>query len=129
MTAPIRLQGPIEWTDAELLGQERVDGRGRRSLDTRVAILVRDATIAEAALRFYPLMSSVAAARVLHAGLSRYQSGAWRRHRTEENMPARLAGRVEGMYWFVLKMRDALPSERTIRAAIDASKKTHRWRR
>jgi hypothetical protein len=85
-----------------------IDRRGKRS----------DATLQA----FMPGWSSRAAAHALHTALSRYQCGAWRRHRIEDQCPARLCGKLEAHCWHILRARDAVPSERTIRAAIDAAR-------
>ncbi|MCA1503811.1 hypothetical protein [Bradyrhizobium sp. NBAIM02] len=123
MTAPIRLEGPIEWIDAELVGQERVDGRGRTLPDERSAIVFRNWSFYEGATVFFPGKASASAARELSRRFQRYRDGAWRRHRAAEHMPAKLDGRLEALFWHILKIRDAAVSERTIRRAIDQSKK------
>jgi hypothetical protein len=123
MTAPIRIEGPIEWVDADCGSPERVDGRGRTLPDERSAIIFRDLTFYEAAVLFCPGKASASAARELSRRLQRYRDGAWRRHRAAEHMPAKLDGRLEALFWHVLKIRDAAASERTIRRAIDQSKK------
>lgn len=114
---------PVDPDAAEPIG---VRGPGKRSAETRASLYLRDAMIAEAATLFCPGMSSNAAAATIHRQLVRYRGGAWRRHRSEEHLPATLVGKVTEIFWHCLKARDALPSERTIRAALGAAKKDGR---
>ncbi|WP_027518270.1 hypothetical protein [Bradyrhizobium sp. WSM1417] len=106
--APLRLRGP-----------------GRRTSDTRASIYIRNAMLVEAAALFCGSTSSNAAAQALHRQLARYHEGAWRRHRSEEHLPAGLVGKVTEIFWHALKARDAVPAARSIRLALDAAKK--RW--
>jgi hypothetical protein len=96
-----------------------VDRRGRRRPETLEAIEVRNRLLIDAASTHMPGRSSRAAAHKLHAVLSRYREGAWRRERTSESVPLRHQGRIEEVCWSILKLRDVVPAERTIRAAID----------
>lgn len=113
---------PVDPDAAEPIG---VRGPGKRSAETRASLYLRDAMIAEAATLFCPGMSSNAAAATIHRQLVRYREGAWRRHRSEEHLPATLVGKVTEIFWHCLKARDVLPSQRSIRLAIDVAKK--RW--
>jgi hypothetical protein len=105
-----------------MLMHTTIDRRGRRLADTMLALGERDRWLAEAASRFLPGWSARAASRRLHEALSRYKLGAWRRERTSETVPLRRRGHLEGHFWMILRARDHVPSERTIRAAIDAKK-------
>ena len=95
-----------------------VDGRGRRSPGDVLARAVRDHLLRIAADRFCAGMSDRAAAKHLHTKLSRYRAGAWRRDRSEALCPARHRGTVNELMWLVLKIRDAIPGDRMIRAAL-----------
>jgi hypothetical protein len=95
-----------------------IDRRGKRSDETMRALAERDRLIAEAAATFMSDRSSLSAATRLHEALSRYQQGGWRRHRTEHQCPTRLCGRLDGYCWRILRARDAVPSERTIRRVL-----------
>lgn len=101
-------------------------GPGKRSPDTRASIYIRDAVLVEAAALFCAGMSSNAAAEIIHKKLVRYRAGAWRRHRIEEHLPAELVGKVTELFWHSLKARDVVPAARSIRAVIDAAKKSDR---
>jgi hypothetical protein len=102
------------------------DRRGKRLADTMLALGERDRWLAEAASRFLPDQSSRSAARILRTRLLRYQQGAWRRERTAETVPPRRRDRLDGHFWMILRARDHVPSERTIRAAINAKKSSDR---
>ena len=97
---------------------DAIDGRGKRTPSTMLAIDERDQFLRVAADRFCVGMSDRAAATMLRTKLTRYQTGAWRRDRVEALCPARHRGRIDELLWCVLKVRDAVPSERTIRAAL-----------
>jgi hypothetical protein len=99
------------------------DRRGHRLPSTLDEINHRDRLLAEAAAIFLR-GSSRAAARQLRRVLSRYAQGAWRRHCTEVECPVRLRDRIDEYLWRVLKVRDYVASERTIRAAIDEARKS-----
>jgi hypothetical protein len=94
------------------------DRRGKRSDATRQAIDARNRLLIEAASRHFAGQSSRSAASALRGALVRYREGAWRRHRVEDQCPARLCGRIEGHCWMILRARDYVPSERTIRRAL-----------
>jgi hypothetical protein len=98
-------------------------GPGRRTPDTRASLFIRDALLAEAATLFCRGASSNAAASAIYRRLALYRAGAWRRHRAEQQLPPVLVGRIEELLWHVLKARDVLPSQRSIRLAIDVAKK------
>ncbi|WP_036053937.1 hypothetical protein [Bradyrhizobium sp. URHD0069] len=95
-----------------------VDGRGRRTPLTLLHLSVRDHFLRAAADIYCTGMSDRAAAAVLRTKLARYREGAWRREASEPSMPPRLAGRLDGLLWCVLKVRDRLVSERLIRAVL-----------
>jgi hypothetical protein len=95
-----------------------LDGRGHRLPATLAAIERRNGLLCEAADRFCVGLSGRAAASWLHTRLGRYQAGAWRRDRSEALCPARHAGRIEESLWMILKARDVVPSERSIRAVL-----------
>ena len=97
---------------------ERFGGAGQRSPSTLLAIDERDALLVEAALHFSGL-SQREQARRIRVALQRYQLGRWRRTRAALTSPEH-RGRLEAVLWAILKGRDYVPSERTIRAALSA---------
>lgn len=131
MTAPITcLARPIERAEADFDGEDaraRIDRRGKRLPSTRTDLMLRDAFIADAVLAFFPALSATSAARELSRRMSLYHGGAWRRHRAEAQLPARLVGRPEELFWHIFRLRDAVPSQRVIRRAIDRARKRYGW--
>jgi hypothetical protein len=97
-----------------------VDGRGRRTNHTLLLIKARDALLIEAA-KFYPGMSNREIARRLRIALSTYRAGRWRRDRAEALCPMQHKGKLTAVLWMVLKVRDHVPSEMTIRRALGYS--------
>ena len=97
-----------------------LDGRGRRTPRLLRQLNERDALIRQAA-RFYPGVSDREAARQIRTKLLRYQQGAWRRERAEALCPPRHADKLTALLWRLLKVRDAVPSERTIRMVLGRS--------
>jgi hypothetical protein len=94
-----------------------LDGRGRRSNETRLRI-DECATLQREGARFFAAASDREIARRLHQALSRYATGAWRRERTCDVCPVRHRGKVTAALWMILKTRDAIPSDRTIRRTL-----------
>jgi hypothetical protein len=94
------------------------DRRGKRSDATLQAIEARNRLLIEAASRHFAGQSSRSTANGLRGALVRYREGAWRRHRIEGECPERLCGKVEQYCWMILRARDCVPSERTIRRAL-----------
>ena len=95
-----------------------VDGRGRRTEETLSRIAERDRLLRAAADRFYPGTSQREAARRLHQAISRYSCCAWQRERADLACPPRHAGKLTALLWQLLKVRDAIPSEPTVRRAL-----------
>ena len=95
-----------------------IDGRGHRSIKTLAALACRDHLLRKAAHRFCVGMSDRQAAATLHTKLSRYMECAWRRERTADLCPVRHRGTISEVLWMILKTRDVVPSEMTIRRAI-----------
>jgi hypothetical protein len=106
----------------ELTHAVPLDGRGHRSNQTLLYLSERDNFLRAARDRFLIGMSDRAAAAVLHVRLARYREGAWRRDRVnatiEPTCPARYRGTITEWLWCVLRTRDHLPSERTVRAVL-----------
>jgi hypothetical protein len=123
----VRLLRDTDLASAELVAPDdaatATRGRGRRLPATMATIYIRNALLVEMAKLFHRGASNHAAAAAIRKRLALYRAGAWRRHCAEETLPAALVGKIEELLWFVLKQRDAVPSERTIRAALDAAKK------
>lgn len=95
-----------------------VDGRGRRPPADVLARAVRDHLLRTIAHRYCGGLSDRQAAMVLRTKLDRYRLGAWRRDRVEVQSPDRYRGSVTELLWTILKIRDAIPSDRVIRAAL-----------
>ena len=85
---------------------------------TLLYLSVRDHFLRAAADIHCTGMSDRQAAAWLHKKLARYRECAWQRDRVEECCPSRLAGRVDGLMWCVLKCSDRVVSEMTIRRAL-----------
>jgi hypothetical protein len=99
-------------------GAAPVDRRGHRSPADVLARTIRDHLLRTAADRHCIGSSDRAAAAMLRTRLSRYREGAWQRDASEDLCPARHRGTITELLWTILKVRDAIPSERTIRAAL-----------
>ena len=94
------------------------DGRGRRPPADVLARAIRDHLLRTAADRFCAGMKRRPAAAKLRTKLIRYREAAWQRDRVEVRCPDRHRGSVTELLWTILKIRDAVPSDRTIRAAL-----------
>ena len=101
-------------------GAVAVDGRGRRSNETYLRLDERDRYLVEAA-KFYPGCGDREVARRLRSALLTYRSCAWQRDYAEDLCPVRYAGTVKAALWKTLKAVDAIPGDRTIRAALARS--------
>jgi hypothetical protein len=97
-----------------------VGGRGQRLPQTLEAISLRNRLLVEAAALFMPGQSALMQAQGLHRAICRYAQGGWRRHRTSDQCPERLVGRVEGHCFAILRVRDATLSVRSIRRVLTA---------
>ncbi|MGY3605138.1 MULTISPECIES: hypothetical protein [unclassified Bradyrhizobium] len=98
-------------------------GPGRRLPETLAVLAERDRLLVEAATRHLAHLSNAAAAKHLHRALCRYREGAWQRDRVAIECPARHLGKFNAVLWAILKLRDHVPSERTIRRACGRSEK------
>jgi hypothetical protein len=87
-----------------------------------LALDERDKLLIEAARRFCIGMSDRAAAHYLRGRLIRYRECRWRRTCTELRCPHD-AGRLDGMCWHLLKVRDHVPPERLIRLVLSGRKR------
>jgi hypothetical protein len=103
---------------AELTNYAPFDRRGVRKPGDVLAGTSRDYLLRLAAERFFAGASDRQAAEMLHAKLTRYAAGAWRRDRSEERCPDRHRGRIEALLREILQTRDAVPSSRSIRRAL-----------
>lgn len=102
----------------ELTHATPVDARGRRPPADVLARAIRDHLLRTAADRFCAGMKHRPAAAMLRSKLIRYREGAWRRDRVEVQCPDRHRGTVTELLWTILKIRDVVPGDRTIRAAL-----------
>ena len=97
-----------------------LDGRGRRTPATLLVLDERDKLLIEAA-KFFPGASDREVARRLRIALSSYCGGRWQRDRSKATCPAQHAGKLTATLWMILKVRDHIPSEMTIRRALGYS--------
>jgi hypothetical protein len=104
----------------ELTHAVPLDGRGHRSPQTMLLINERDRYLIEAA-KFFPGASDREIARLLHAALSTYRDGRFRRDRELSTCPVQHKGKLMQVMWMILKTRDHVPSEMTIRRALGFS--------
>ena len=94
-----------------------VPGPGHRTPATLLALDERDRYLREASTFFHsPHDREVA--RQLRSALLLYRSRAWKRDYAEDLCPVRYAGTVKAALWKALKAVDAIPGDRTIRAAL-----------
>ena len=70
--------------------------------------------------RFYPGCSDREIARRLRTAIQLYQGGRWRRERADVECP-HAAGKLTAVLWMLLRVRDFVPSEMTIRRALGYS--------
>ena len=96
----------------------QIDGRGHRSYELELRLSERNHFLREAARLHCVGMSDRQAAEFLRTKLSRYHSGAWRRHQAENLMPPMLEGRVEAWCWRILRCRDTIPGDRLLRGVL-----------
>jgi hypothetical protein len=105
----------------ELTHAAPLDGRGHgRTPAVQLLIDERDNLI-RAAAKFYPGAGDREVARRLRAALSIYRNGRWRRDRAEATCPLQHKRKLLQVMWLILKTRDALVSDRTVRRALAAS--------
>jgi hypothetical protein len=98
-----------------------VSGPGHRTRQTELRISERDKLI-RAAARFYPVDAyDREVARQLRVALLRYRNGRWQRDRIEATCPVQHRGKLMQVMWMILKTRDHVPSEMTIRRALGYS--------
>ena len=95
---------------------ERFGGVGQRSPNTLLLLDERDQFLRAAAAHF-PGLSDREIARRLRSRLLIYRNGRWRRSCAELKAP-HPPEKIDAVLWAILKVRDAVPSERTIRAAL-----------
>ena len=70
------------------------------------------------ASKFFPGCRDREIARQLHAALSRYRDGRWRRDSAEALCPPQHRDKLTEVLWMILKTRDRMPSERLIRLVL-----------
>jgi hypothetical protein len=99
---------------------DAVDGRGKRTPQTMLLLDERDMYLVEAA-RFFPACSDREIARRLRIALQRYRDGRWQRDRADLTCPVQHSGKLTAVCWMLLRVRDHVPSEMTIRRALGYS--------
>src|SRR3954452_18762517 len=90
-----------------------IDARGRRPPADVVARTIRDHLLRVAAARFCAGLSDRQAALILRAKLIRYREAAWPSDRSLEQCPARHRGTISELMWTILRIRDAIPGDRS----------------
>lgn len=93
-------------------------GPGHRTPNTLLLLDERDRYLREAARLHCIGMSNHQASDFLSSRLARYRGSGWRRDASEATCPVRLKGRVEACCWLILKSRDAVPGDRTVRDVL-----------
>lgn len=94
---------------------------GQRSSQTQRILIERDRLVCEAAKEFWPDETNSEQARNLHQHWTRYAASAWPRERALERVPDRRAGSVEARLWAIMRVKDHVISERSIRALLAGS--------
>jgi hypothetical protein len=92
-------------------------GRGHPTPAEMLSRDERDRYLRESAT-FYRGCTDREVARQLCKALLIYRAGAWRRDQNENLCPVRHRGKLKQALWCLLKSRDAIPGDRTIRAAL-----------
>ncbi|WP_338833548.1 hypothetical protein [Bradyrhizobium septentrionale] len=106
---------------SELTHTTPVDHRGHgRTPAVRLVLDERAKLLIEAA-RFFPGLSNRETARQLRIALARYRDGRWRRDRAELTCPPQHRGKLVQALWCLLKTRDAIPCDRTVRTVLAGS--------
>lgn len=95
-------------------------GDGQRSAHTEANIEARDKLLRESAAEFFPGLLVTQQARGLHLRWTRYEASRWPHERTLDAVPPHRIATLEGRFWAILKKRDTVPAERTIRAILRA---------
>lgn len=97
----------------------RAEVPGGRTARTMAALDERDRLLREAARDFLPDLVEAHQARELHRRWTLYEASGWRRgERSLPTVPAHRVGTLEGRLWAVLRLRDNVLSERTIRRTL-----------
>lgn len=94
-----------------------VPGPGHRTPQTMLLLDERNKYLVEAS-RFFRSPSDREVARQLRTALSTYRDGRWRRDRACEVCPPQHQGKLTATLWAILKTKDALVSDRTIRRTL-----------
>lgn len=92
-------------------------GPGHRTPQTLLLLDERDKLLIEAT-QFYPGLSDRETARLLRAALVQYRNGRWRRDRAELTCPPQYRSKLASIFYLILRTRDLVPSEATIRATL-----------
>jgi hypothetical protein len=95
-----------------------VELRGRRSPAAVLRLAIRDHLLRLARDRYCTGMSDRQAAVYLRERLGRYAAGAWRRHQSEDRLPEKLRGTLNGIFWEMMMVRASVPGDRTVRTAL-----------
>ena len=98
-------------------GAVPIDRRGHRTPNTLLMLDERDAMLVATARRFFSGMSHRETAHRLRSRLLIYQSGRWRRT-SAELRPPHDADSLDAALWCLLRIKDHVPSEMTIRRAL-----------
>lgn len=94
---------------------------GQRSIQTALALHRRDDRVRQAAAAHFRSDCASDQARELHRRWSRYAASSWPRERALDELPAHRRNTAEGEFWTIMKIRDHVLSERSIRALLAAS--------
>ena len=95
-----------------------VDGRGHGRTPAVLLVIEERDNLIRTAAQFFASYTDREVARRLRKALSTYRNGRWRRDRTEATCPPQHKGKLVQLMWMILKTKDVLVSERTIRRAL-----------
>jgi hypothetical protein len=118
MSIPVDLEG-VDPADAERVrvGVELLKG-GASFESAFGATGGRDELLRQAWWEFFPAMSAHATAEAIATAWARYAETGWRHERLSEVCPAHRAGRIEGLFWRLMKAQDRTLSSRQIRRIL-----------
>ena len=95
-----------------------LDGRGH-GRTPRVQLMIDERNrYLRAAAKFYPGCGDREVARQLRAALMRYRNGRFRRDRSDLTCPVQHKGKLVEILYRLLRVKDHVPSEITIRRAL-----------
>jgi hypothetical protein len=112
------------WYEGGRQPMERVLGLrsdpGQRSPQTQAMLVRRDDLVRKASVQYHGL-SANAVAKAMHRAWSRYATSSWPRERGLGDVPPRIDGKPEALFWQIMRIEDRVLSERSIRRILATS--------